>query len=63
MKVNRYGTTYRAQRGKGSKKTLEFKVVKPLFSEKVATNENTTQVDNSNIISPNIEIAKKLNIF
>ena len=40
-----------------------WRTVKPFFSEKVNTNENITLVDKSNIISPEIEIAKKLNVF
>ena len=39
------------------------KIVKPLFSEKVNTNENITLVDNNNIISSETEIAEKLNGF
>ena len=39
------------------------KIVKPLFSEKVNTNENITLVENNNIISSEIEIAEKLNAF
>ena len=37
--------------------------VKPLFSEKVNTNENITLVENNTIISSEIEIAEKLNAF
>ena len=33
------------------------------FSEKVNTNENITLVENNNIISSEIEIAEKLNVF
>ena len=33
------------------------------FSEKVSTNENITLVENNNIISSEIEIAEKLNVF
>ena len=40
-----------------------WKTVKPLFSEKVNTNENITLVENNNIISSEIEIAEKLNAF
>ena len=40
-----------------------WKIVKPLFSEKVTGNENITLVDNNNIISFDIEIAEKLNTF
>ena len=40
-----------------------WKIVKPLFSEKVTANENITLVDNTNIISSDIEIAEKLNAF
>ena len=40
-----------------------WKILKPLFSEKVNTNENITLVDNNNIISSEIEIAEKLNAF
>ena len=40
-----------------------WKIVKPLFSEKVNTNENITLVENNNIISSEIEIAEKLNAF
>ena len=39
-----------------------WKTVKPLFSEKVNTNENITLVENNNI-SSEIEIAEKLNAF
>ena len=39
-----------------------WKIVKPLFSEKVNTNENITLVENHNI-SSEIEIAEKLNAF
>ena len=39
------------------------KIVKPLFSEKVNTNENITLVDNNNITSSETEIAEKLNGF
>ena len=38
-----------------------WKIVKPLFSEKVNANENITLVENNNIISSEIEIAEKLN--
>ena len=37
-------------------------MVKPLFSEKVNTNENITLVENNNI-SSEIEIAEKINAF
>ena len=40
-----------------------WKIVKPLFSEKVTPNENITQVDNNNIICSDIEIAERLNAF
>ena len=40
-----------------------WKTVNPLFSEKVNTNENITLVDSNNIISSEIEIAEKLNVF
>ena len=40
-----------------------WKIVKPLFCEKVNTNENITLVENNNIISSEIEIAEKLNAF
>ena len=40
-----------------------WKIVKPLFSEKVNTNENITLVENNNIISSETEIAEKLNAF
>ena len=40
-----------------------FGILKPLFSEKVNTNENITLVENNNIISSEIEIAEKLNAF
>ena len=40
-----------------------WKIVKPLFSEKVNTNENITLVENNNTISFEIEIAEKLNGF
>ena len=40
-----------------------WKIVQPLFLEKVTTNENITLVDNNNIISSDIEIAEKLNTF
>ena len=40
-----------------------WKIVKPLFSEKVNTNENITLVENNYIISSEIEVAKKLNAF
>ena len=40
-----------------------WKKAKPLFPEKVTANETITLVDNSNIISSDIEIAKKLNTF
>ena len=44
-----------------NKKILE--IVKPLFSEKVNTNENITLVENNNIITSEIKIAEKLNVF
>ena len=37
-----------------------WKIVKPLFSEKVNTNENIMLVENNNIIASEIEIAEKL---
>ena len=40
-----------------------WKIVKPLFSEKVNKNENITLVENNNIISSETEIAEKLNAF
>ena len=40
-----------------------WKIVKPLSSEKVNTNENIMLVENNNIISSEIEIAEKLNAF
>ena len=40
-----------------------WKILKPLFSEKVNTNRNITLVDNYNIISSEIEIAEKLYMF
>ena len=40
-----------------------WKIVKPLFSEKVNKNENITLVENNKIISSEIEIAEKLNAF
>ena len=40
-----------------------WKIVKSLFSEKVNTDENITLVENNNIISSEIEIAKNLNGF
>ena len=40
-----------------------WKIVKPLFSEKVNNNENITLVENNNVISSEIEIAEKLNAF
>ena len=40
-----------------------WKIVKPLFSEQVNTNENITLVESNNIISSEIEIAEKLNTF
>ena len=40
-----------------------WKIVKPLFSEKVNTNENITLVENNNIKLSEIEIAEKLNAF
>ena len=40
-----------------------WKIVKPLFSEKVNTNENITLVENKNIRSSEIEIAEKVNAF
>ena len=39
------------------------KIVKPLFFEKVKTNENITLVDYNNNISSETEIAEKLNAF
>ena len=35
-----------------------WKIVKPLFSEKVNTNENITLVGNNNIVSSEIDIAE-----
>ena len=40
-----------------------WKILKPLFSEKVNTNRNITLVDNYNIISSETEIAEKLYVF
>ena len=40
-----------------------WKIVRPLFSEKVNTNENITLVDNNNNVSSETEIAEKLNTF
>ena len=40
-----------------------WKILKPLFSEKVNTNRNITLVDNYNIVSSEIEIAEKLYVF
>ena len=40
-----------------------WKIVKPLFSEKVNTDENITLVENNNIVSSEIEIAEKINVF
>ena len=40
-----------------------WKILKPLFSEKVNTNRNITLVDSYNIISSEIEIAEKLYVF
>ena len=40
-----------------------WKTVKTLFSKKMNTNENFTLVDNCNIISSEIEIDEKLNVF
>ena len=40
-----------------------WKIVNPLFSEKVNTNEDITLVENNNIISSETEIAEKLNAF
>ena len=40
-----------------------WKIFKPLFFEKVNTNENITLVENNNFISSEIEIAEKLNAF
>ena len=40
-----------------------WKILKPLFSEKVNTNRNITLVDNYNIISSEIEIAEELYVF
>ena len=40
-----------------------WKIVKPLFFEKVNKNENITLVENNNIISSEIEISEKLNAF
>ena len=40
-----------------------WKIVKPLFSEKMTANENITLVGNNNIISSDSEIAEKLNTF
>ena len=38
----------------------KWKIVKPLFTEKMNTNEEIVLVDNNNIISPEIQIAQKL---
>ena len=38
----------------------KWKKVKPLFTEKMNTNEEIVLVDNNNIISPEIQIAQKL---
>ena len=40
-----------------------WKIVKPLFSEKVTANKNITLVENNNVISSDIEIDEKLNTF
>ena len=40
-----------------------WKIVKPLFSEKVNMHENITLIENNNIISSETEIAEKLNAF
>ena len=45
----------------GNKKI--WKIVKPLFSEKVNTNQNITLVENNNIISSEIKIAERLSAF
>ena len=37
----------------------KWKIVKPLFSEKMNTNEKKVLVDNNNIISSEIQIAQK----
>ena len=37
----------------------KWKIVKPLFTEKMNTNEEIVLVDNNNIISPEIQIAQK----
>ena len=49
-------------KGVNDKKNF-WKTVKPLFSEKVNTNENITLVENNNIISSEIEIAEKQCFF
>ena len=55
---------YSNLRIKDANKNQNFwKIVKHLFSEKVNTNENLTLVDNNSIISFEIEIAEKLNVF
>ena len=40
-----------------------WKIVKPLFSEKVNTKENIVLIDNNNIISSEAEIAEKLSAY
>ena len=40
-----------------------WKILKPLFSEKVNTNRNITLVVNYNIISSEIDIAVQLYVF
>ena len=40
-----------------------WKIVKPIFSEKMTANENITLIGNNNIISSDSEIAEKLNTF
>ena len=40
-----------------------WKIVKPIFSERVSANENIALVDNNNIISSEIEITEILNAF
>ena len=40
-----------------------WKIVKPLFSEKVNTKENIVLIDNNNIISSEAEIAEKLSSY
>ena len=40
-----------------------WKIVKPLFTEKVSANENITLADNNNITSSDVEIAEKLYTF